>query len=59
MMRRTIDLAAMPDEVMLLVEHASGVVYRNQVGGVTCWQAEIEGVLAPIDVGREIVERID
>jgi len=58
MARRTIDLAFMPDEVMLLVEHASGVVYRNQVGGVICWQAEIEGVLAPINLGQDIVERI-
>jgi hypothetical protein len=58
MAQRTIDLACIPNEVMLLVEHVSGVVYRNQVGGVTCWQAELEGVLAPIDVSRANVERI-
>src|SRR5439155_52539 len=30
----------------------------NQVGGVVCWQAELEGVLSPIDVGPEVKERI-
>lgn len=43
---------------MLLVEHASGVVYCNQVGGVTCWQAELEGVIAPIDISQASAERI-
>lgn len=58
MAQRTIDLACMPDQVMLLVEQASGVVYRNQVGGVTCWQAELEGVLAPLEINQADVERI-
>jgi hypothetical protein len=48
----------LPDEIMLVVEHSSGVVYRNQVGGNVCWQAEVEGVLAPLDVAPAIKERI-
>jgi Family of unknown function (DUF6210) len=58
MSQLTIDLAGMPYDVMLVIEHPSGVTYKNQVGGVTCWQAELEGVLAPLDVGDDDVERI-
>lgn len=47
-----------PDEIMLVVEHPSGVVYQNQVGGVVNWQAELEGVLAPLDVRPDAVRRI-
>ncbi|WP_437951053.1 DUF6210 family protein [Sorangium sp. So ce296] len=48
----------MPDEIMLVVEHPSGVVYQNQVGGVVCWQAELEGVLSPLDLSDETAQRI-
>src|ERR1700704_2131754 len=58
MPRMTIDLAFMPYATMLVVEHPSGVAYRNQVGGVTCWQAEVEGVLAPINISDAGVEKI-
>ena len=34
------------------------VVYRNQVGGVICWKAEMEGVLGPLDLTDTDVERI-
>src|SRR5579863_7633525 len=39
---------------VLIVEHASGVHYQNQVNGVVCWQAEIEGVMAPLHFPPEI-----
>jgi len=48
----------MPDDIMLIVEYASAVTYRNQVGGVVCYVGELEGVLAPIDLSREAVETI-
>ncbi|WP_169796410.1 DUF6210 family protein [Chondromyces crocatus] len=43
---------------MLVVEHPSGVLYQNQVGGVVCWQAELEGVLSPLDLSADAVQRI-
>src|SRR5689334_5814997 len=55
---KLVQLFGMPDEVMLIVEHSSGVRYLNQVGGVLCWQAEVEGVLAPLDATPEVNERI-
>jgi hypothetical protein len=58
MSQLTISLSFMPYDLMLVLEHRSGVTYKNQVGGVTCWQAELEGVLAPIDLGDEDVVRI-
>jgi hypothetical protein len=56
--RRVVQLWSMPDEVMLLIEHPSGVVYQNQVGGNVCEQAEIEGVLVPLGMGRESFDGI-
>jgi hypothetical protein len=56
-MKRVI-LWTMPDEIMLLIGCPSGVVYQNQVGGVVCWQAEIEGILSPLDVEPDGVRRI-
>src|SRR5689334_14638654 len=58
MSNRRISLFDMPVEIMLIVEHASGVIYENQVDGVVCRQAEIEGVLAPIDIAPANGERI-
>ena len=58
MPRRVVQLWSMPDEVMLLIEHPSGVVYQNQVGGNVCEQAEIEGVLVPLGMGRESFDDI-
>jgi hypothetical protein len=58
MTQPTISLAFMPHEVMLVLEHPSGVLYRNQVAGVLCWQAEIEGVLASVDFSDADTERI-
>lgn len=43
---------------MLLIEHPSGVVYENQVGGNACWQATLEGVLAPLDMESKSFEEI-
>jgi hypothetical protein len=51
-------LWSMPNELMLVVAHPSGVVYQNQVGGVVCAQEELEGVLAPLDVDSESAKRI-
>ena len=48
----------MPDELMLIVEHASGVAYQNQVGGVTCDRPRLEGVLAPVGVSHEASTQI-
>jgi hypothetical protein len=47
-----------PDEIMLVVAHSSGVTYQNQVGGEACWQAELEGLLCPLDVSPEGTRRI-
>jgi hypothetical protein len=47
-----------PDEIMLIVEHPSGVQYQNQVGGVVNYQAEMEGVLSPLDLHSETRSRI-
>lgn len=51
-------LHSMPDELMLIVEYRSGVRYENQVGGVVCARCEQEGVLAPVDAARSMVEAI-
>ena len=51
-------LWGMPDELMLVVEHPSGVRYQNQVGGNACAQPELEGVLAPIEVSAATRDRI-
>src|SRR6266498_164374 len=48
----------MPDELMLIVEHPSGVLYENQTGGVSCGHPRLEGVLAPIEVSEESKEQI-
>ena len=57
-MVRRILLWEMPDAAMLIIEHASGVVYQNQVGGTACWQAEQEGILAPLELTPEMKTRI-
>lgn len=36
------------EQPSLIAEHHSGVVYTNQVGGLLCFQAELEGVLIPL-----------
>lgn len=41
------------ESTYLIVECSSGVIYQNQVGGQICFQAEQEGVLAPLDVRSE------
>lgn len=46
------------DELMLIIEHPSAAVYRNQIGGYACWQAELEGVLAPLEVLPETTLRL-
>lgn len=48
----------MPNILMLVIEHPSGVVYQNQVGGNVCEQARLEGVLAPLGLEPSNVERI-
>ena len=58
MQKKVIDLIDIPDEVMLVLEYPSGVVYRAQVGGVVCWKAEMEGVLVPIDLSDDSNEQI-
>lgn len=55
---KIISLYALPYEVMLVLEHASGVTYENQVGGVVCCRAELEGVLVPIDLHSDAVQQI-
>ena len=58
MTRASIDLIYMPYDMMLLIEYPSGVVYRHQVGGNYCWQAELEGVLAPVDFSDAEVQQV-
>jgi hypothetical protein len=55
---KIIDMCLMPDEVMLILEHSSGVYYENQVGGVVCSRATLEGVLAPIDIHSDAMQLI-
>ena len=55
---RTITLWSMPSEVMLVIEHPSGVVYTNQTGGTSCMQPELEGVLVPLDLEPEQTEKL-
>lgn len=57
-MTKIINLYALPYEVMLILEHPSGVIYENQVGGTLCWKARIQGVLAPVDLDPDSVEQI-
>lgn len=57
-MRKIINLYGLPYEVMLILEHTSGVTYENQVGGTLCWKATVEGVLAPVDLDPDLVEQI-
>ena len=47
------------EQIMLIVEHPSGVKYQNQVGGNVCCQEELEGVLSPLDVSPEVTDRIE
>jgi hypothetical protein len=55
---KIISLYGMPYEVMLILWHASGVFYENQVGGVTCLHRRGEGVLSPVDLYPDAVEKI-
>ncbi|NVB82480.1 MAG: hypothetical protein HOV81_29140, partial [Kofleriaceae bacterium] len=57
-MRKIIDLYSMPVEVMLVLEHPSGVYYENQVGGLVCARAELEGVLVPFDLHTDGEQQI-
>ena len=54
---RRVNLYDMPRDVMLIIEYPSGVFYENQCGGVACCQAELEGVLVPLGLAPEDVER--
>lgn len=49
----------MPDSIVLIVEHASGVVYQNQVGGDASWQIELQGVLVPLELDPEAARNIE
>lgn len=43
----------------LIVSARTGILYRNQTGGHSCYQTEIEGYLVPIAGDRpEIVEQL-
>lgn len=54
-----VDLCFMPNAIMLIMKHESGVVYRNQTCGVSCLMQQIEGVLAPVEMlDQANVERI-
>ena len=58
MSRLKISMQDMSYEIMLIIEHSSGVFYETQVGGTTCAQVEIEGVLAPVELEPQDVERV-
>ncbi len=54
-----IELFFMPYSIMLILKHASGVLYRNQTCGVACLMQEVEGVLAPVEMlDNANIERI-
>ena len=44
----------------LIIPHASGVVYLNQVAGMTCDQRSLEGIFVPVgwDAAAEAMEEI-
>lgn len=46
-------------EIALLVSWKSGVTYRDQVGGHVCYQAEMEGILVPLDFNENIEQAIE
>lgn len=33
----------------LIIPYPSGVIFCNQVGGIQCFQAKLEGVYVPLD----------
>jgi hypothetical protein len=47
------------EQAGVIVECPSGVRYRNQVGGNACFQAEEEGVLAPLELNQEAEDRLE
>jgi Family of unknown function (DUF6210) len=46
------------EQIALIIEIPVGVWYQNQVGGVVCCQAEMEGILAPLEFEPEDTDRI-
>lgn len=58
MTKRFIDLSFMGLEVMFVVAYPSGVIYGNQVGGVSCAREKLEGVLAPVYFSDDDAKRI-
>jgi Family of unknown function (DUF6210) len=46
------------EQMVLIIACPDGVRYQNQVGGVVCWRAEMEGVLAPLYLAPEDADRI-
>lgn len=47
------------DNACLIVECKTGIVYRNQVGGQVCYQAQQEGAVAPLDVPVAIMDSLE
>lgn len=47
------------EQVALIIEGETGVYYRNQVGGVVCWEAEQEGTLCPLELDPGSVARLE
>lgn len=44
---------------MFIVQCPSGVIYRNQVGGLATYQEELEGVLSPLDLSDDIEGQLE
>jgi hypothetical protein len=47
------------DQLALIVEHPSGVLYTSQAGGVSCMHPVTEGVLVPIGSGCRVEEKLE
>ena len=42
----------------IIVPHACGVVYENQIGGYACGSGELEGVLVPLSTGSNSAQNV-
>src|SRR5262245_12279282 len=46
------------EQLALIVKRPSGVLYTNQVGGVCCLKPAEEGVLVPLGINCDILDKL-
>ncbi|MER5644869.1 DUF6210 family protein [Streptosporangium sp. NPDC002524] len=54
----TSDLGGPEDQLQLVIEAPTGVVYRNQYGGYSCLPGHAEGFLMPILPGPDVLPEL-